>query len=1323
MSCLQRGKQVLYDLLEDKRRLEGGLGSKGGSHRTGVVDAAADHRAVSEQFHRLQEVLVSRIQRLERATDVMLASALVRSGKAHVDVLQSTGDALKGVARNVVRAHPLVTEEGGMWESLDWLRSPPPLDLPGADETASPGELSALVHQEVEAMVANFGALRSMATGGSGSRLHGSESFESAGEDHVHEFDEEASDAFIISSSRAGLAWETEAAPAAPLVQTHKNSLLARMPTAIGGASLPPWSIARMPVMLAPTHPVLPRPTPSDSAALLALVRTDTPIGEVVVPPHQPWYACISLLHGEECVAWIERVVEVGSAHAGALCITNYAMRFFPFALPRSEVAEAAPRAAALSEFAPKTPTVVKERAEFGVTRASNAASSSNALLSIGKRRRSLTIEKLTGGDGATTPPAAAAVTATQQEPASMRLSRVRAMLASGATEEPTSDDGSAHEPSPVRSEAAPSECCWKEELEGTSLPLFGESAFGLSLSGSHSVRMIPPIETVVPLRAITDAAARGPAIPQGSMSDTSFRCHSPQSRLIVACGDFRELSFDFSWAVIGEDKSRAFPSSTIEPSSGWSDESHGDPVTDRTVLKAVRAAFPRSGPITAAQALQSLTFSVPYDEMEGGKKISRHLVGGLMFSNDYLFAKQHQVVQQYNWDVSRRESTTVVRSRHVDIGWCLFSLERDFARMFQGGDDDAGSSPWKVSTVNGDYSLSASYPREIVVPSSSSDAEIRGSASFRSRGRFPAVSWVYGPVSLSRAAQPKTGLLNKVSADDEQLVQRLCVADRESAAFVGAEGLPNDAEGCNLVIFDARPALNARANQVKGGGCENTARYKGCRFVFLDIDNIHVVRDALAELRSRCVAGVLEWRREQGKASVRAISEAQGSTRKAAPAAGLSRGRFLSAYPSSSAGRGGREERAATSADLLARLADEALDLIPGGVEDLDDSPPSPPFSRSSSGPLAPIRSASGTARTPRGSIVQETRSGTSRQLSDGVSDLLRRELLSSSWTAAGAASSVTEDTPELDRQQQEQDAESPSPRGQAGDSPSLTRWLAPYQSPDPDAEVSLEPPHWEFARKAVRQGTWAKLVATILRGSTRLVQCLVQGCPGLVHCSDGWDRTAQLTSLAQICIDPYYRTLPGLAVLIEKEWLSFGHQFGLRLGTASQYNHRRQRARPTSNDKLQQSPVFIQFLDCLWQIMQHNPTAFQFNSHLLSVIGEQCHAGRFGTFWGDHEQDRMAWARARETTLSLWGAVLTDPRPFVNGLYVSPAATGAPGRRGRPLEATRAACISRVVEEAVATERLVQGSDDIAAYVIHSPVDEESIDVWPHWLVRFAV
>lgn len=37
------------------------------------------------------------------------------------------------------------------------------------------------------------------------------------------------------------------------------------------------------------------------------------------------------------------------------------------------------------------------------------------------------------------------------------------------------------------------------------------------------------------------------------------------------------------------------------------------------------------------------------------------------------------------------------------------------------------------------------------------------------------------------------------------------------------------------------------------------------------------------------------------------------------------------------------------------------------------------------------------------------------------------------------------------------------------------------------------------------------------------------------------------QLTSLSMIMLDKYYRTIKGFEVLIEKEWLSFGHRFGV--------------------------------------------------------------------------------------------------------------------------------------------------------------------------------
>ena len=43
-----------------------------------------------------------------------------------------------------------------------------------------------------------------------------------------------------------------------------------------------------------------------------------------------------------------------------------------------------------------------------------------------------------------------------------------------------------------------------------------------------------------------------------------------------------------------------------------------------------------------------------------------------------------------------------------------------------------------------------------------------------------------------------------------------------------------------------------------------------------------------------------------------------------------------------------------------------------------------------------------------------------------------------------------------------------------------------------------------------------------------------------------DGYDVSTIVSSLVQICADKYYRTISGLNVLIEKEWIALGHPFG---------------------------------------------------------------------------------------------------------------------------------------------------------------------------------
>jgi myotubularin-related protein 6/7/8 len=89
--------------------------------------------------------------------------------------------------------------------------------------------------------------------------------------------------------------------------------------------------------------------------------------------------------------------------------------------------------------------------------------------------------------------------------------------------------------------------------------------------------------------------------------------------------------------------------------------------------------------------------------------------------------------------------------------------------------------------------------------------------------------------------------------------------------------------------------------------------------------------------------------------------------------------------------------------------------------------------------------------------------------------------------------------------------------------------------------------PPNQELLRKSA----WLLHIAGLIEGSEMVARVVgLGGSHVLVHCSDGWDRTSQVSALAQIMLDPYYRTLDGFITLVQKDFLSFGHKFRDRNG-----------------------------------------------------------------------------------------------------------------------------------------------------------------------------
>jgi hypothetical protein len=173
----------------------------------------------------------------------------------------------------------------------------------------------------------------------------------------------------------------------------------------------------------------------------------------------------------------------------------------------------------------------------------------------------------------------------------------------------------------------------------------------------------------------------------------------------------------------------------------------------------------------------------------------------------------------------------------------------------------------------------------------------------------------------------------------------------------------------------------------------------------------------------------------------------------------------------------------------------------------------------------------------------------------------------------------------------------------------------------------------------------SWYETIILILKSSFKIYDSINDNWPILIHCSDGWDRTSQLSCTSQILLDKYYRTLEGFITLIEKDWLSFGHQFRFRNGFYTSFE-------PEVGTENQFSPIFIQWLDAVYQLMCQNYSKFEFNLNLLSFIASEVYTGKYGTFLFNNEKEREK-NKARTQTISIWSEVMSNKKRFLNPIY----------------------------------------------------------------------
>uniref|UniRef100_A0A8C3KH79 phosphatidylinositol-3,5-bisphosphate 3-phosphatase n=1 Tax=Calidris pygmaea TaxID=425635 RepID=A0A8C3KH79_9CHAR len=163
--------------------------------------------------------------------------------------------------------------------------------------------------------------------------------------------------------------------------------------------------------------------------------------------------------------------------------------------------------------------------------------------------------------------------------------------------------------------------------------------------------------------------------------------------------------------------------------------------------------------------------------------------------------------------------------------GWKVYDPTWEYRR--QGIPNES----WRLTKINERYELCDTYPAILAVPVNIPDEELKRVASFRSRGRIPVLSWIHpeSQATITRCSQPMVGVSGKRSKEDEKYLQAI---------------MDSNAQSHKIFIFDARPSVNAVANKAKGGGYESEDAYQNAELVFLDIHNIHVMRESLRKLK-----------------------------------------------------------------------------------------------------------------------------------------------------------------------------------------------------------------------------------------------------------------------------------------------------------------------------------------------------------------------------------------------------------------------------------------------------------------------------------------
>ncbi|KAI3380898.1 hypothetical protein SNEBB_002417 [Seison nebaliae] len=191
---------------------------------------------------------------------------------------------------------------------------------------------------------------------------------------------------------------------------------------------------------------------------------------------------------------------------------------------------------------------------------------------------------------------------------------------------------------------------------------------------------------------------------------------------------------------------------------------------------------------------------------------------------------------------------------------------------------------------------------------------------------------------------------------------------------------------------------------------------------------------------------------------------------------------------------------------------------------------------------------------------------------------------------------------------------------------------------------------------------GKWLVNVRNAIRSSMIISSLLLFGSMNLKESNDtyhlllqdmtGVDLTCVISSLVKILQEKKYRTYDGFIQLILLDWFNVGHPFANRSSTIFQFtnnNNNNNNNNMSNNNNLNNNlnskiclktmespaPIFLLFLDSVYQLIQQFPTTFQFNTDFLVILATNSYSSSFGTFLQNYPNEREL---IEKNTISLW-------------------------------------------------------------------------------------